>query len=116
MNHTTDAVWFLDLGANLAVHIKALPRNVLRAAEAVVDDTGTERRIGDAVDQDEGAGLAVGRIGIERHRLVSRKGERPNLVELQRLGRALLKRVDVGAELEVGDGHRHLLRAELQQV
>ena len=45
-------------------------------------------------------------VGVEGDRLVGRDGDGADFVELERLGGAVLERVDVGAELEVGDRGR----------
>ena len=72
VNHSTHGFCALMRGAGGLVDLGRLPVDVGRAAQREVDHPAADRRIGDAVDQDEGAHLAVFAVGIERDRLVER--------------------------------------------
>ncbi len=56
--------------------------------------------------RDEAAGLAVGRVRIERDRPVERDVADADLVHLEHLGGKVLHRVDVDLVLRLGDGWR----------
>ena len=66
-----------------------------------------------AVDQDEAARVAVVDVGIERDRLVEVKIADADLVELQRLRREMLERVDVDLVLRLRRSSRRRVFAPI---
>ena len=70
----------------------------------------------DAVDQDEGAGLAVLDVGVEGDRRRGGEIAEADLVERQRLRRQLVEIVDVDAVLELGHRGGRRPRADLHQI
>ena len=54
--------------ARLPVTSSACQWMLVAAAQPEVDHAGADRRVGEAVDQDEGAGLAVLLVGVEGDR------------------------------------------------
>ena len=92
-------------------------------AQGEIDHSGGDRFVGIAIDQDEGAGIAVVRVRIERDRSGNRQIADAHLVQRQRLGGKLRQRIDVDLVLEVGhrrgDGAMidfHQVRAPGQQI
>ena len=69
----------------LLVDLDRLPVDVLRAAQREVQQPRADRVVGQPVDQDEAAGVAVLRVGIERDRLVEIEVADADLVQMQRL-------------------------------
>ena len=103
VNHSTQGSWPLRLGAGLRVHVERLPMDVGRAPETELDHAGADRRIGEAVDDDETAGVAIFAIGIEGEGFGCREIAIADLVELERARRDVLERVDVDLVLERRD-------------
>ena len=99
----------LEVGARVLVHVERLPMDVGCPAQAVADHAGGDRRIGEAVDQDERAGRAVVVIDVEGDRLRQRQVAEADIVESERLGRERLEALDVDMVLEVA--HRRADRA-----
>ena len=56
-------------GAGLLVHVQRLPMDIGGAHQREIDHAGADRGVGEAVDQDEAAGVAIVAIGIEGERL-----------------------------------------------
>src|SRR5207248_1213584 len=52
-----------------AVDLERLPRDVVRAAQGKMEQPGADGVVGDAVDEDEAAGVAVLRVRVEGDRL-----------------------------------------------
>ena len=76
-----------------------------------VDHAGADRRIGEAVDQDEAADVAVVRIGVEGDRLVEAKIAEADLVQRQRAWPARCSSVLMLIRcLMLGDRGRHRAR------
>src|SRR6516164_5299861 len=69
-----------------------------------------------AVDQDEGASVAVDCVSIERHGCGSRQIAEPDLVQAEGLVRQMRQRIHIDAMPERGDGSRERARSDLQQV
>ena len=86
------------------------------AAEREVDHAGRDRRVGEAVDQDEAAGVAVLGIGVEGDRLGGREVDEADLVQLQHLRGDVLERIDVEPVFQLRHLHRHGARHALQQI
>ena len=64
---------------------------------------GADRVVGQPVDEDEAAGVAVVGVGIERRSAGRGEVADADLVELERLGREVLEGVDVDLVLGLGD-------------
>src|SRR5450759_2793474 len=90
---------------DLLVDLDRLPVDVLRTAQRKVQETGGDRVVGQAVDQDEAAGIAIFRVRIEGNRLVEMQVAYADLVQMQRLRRQVFEGVDVDFVLRCGDGH-----------
>src|SRR3546814_8426007 len=69
--------------------------DILRAAQAEVQHPRRNGRVGQLVDQDEAAERAIVGIGLEHDRLVGRNLDHADAVQVQRLGRQMVERVDV---------------------
>ena len=72
-----------------------MPLDVGGAAQAELDHACGHRGVGEAIDQDERAGVGVLRVGIESDRLGDAQIARPGLVELKRFARNVVEIVDV---------------------
>ncbi len=81
-----------------------------------LDHAGADRRIGEAVDDDEAAGVAILAIGIERDRFRGREIAIADLVELERPRRNVLQRIHIDLVLEGGDLAGCGLASRLDQV
>ena len=90
--------------------------DVRRAAEREADHAGGDRLVGEAVDQDDAARVAVLRIGVEGDRLGGRQIDHADLVQLQHLGSVVLKRVDIEAVFEIGHLRGNRARHRLQEI
>ena len=103
VNHSTAGFWPFGLGARILVHVERLPMDVGRAPQTEIDHAGADRRIGEAVDQDEAARVAVLVIGIEGDGL--RRGDIAvaDFVQMQGLAGQMVERVDVDLVLQFGD-------------
>ena len=84
-----------QLAARLGGDVDRLPVHVGGAAQREVQQAGADGGVGDAVDEDEAAHVAVVDVGIERDRPVGARSADADLVEVERLGREVLERVDV---------------------
>ena len=69
-----------------------------------------------AVDQDEGAGLAVLGIGIERDRLGGGEIAIADIVDGERRDRGMLAGLDIGAVFQRSDGGGDRMRADAQRI
>lgn len=98
------------------VDFDRLPMNVFGAAEREMNQARADGAIGQAIDQDETAGVAVLNVGIKGNWLVEAQVADADLVELQRFRRQLFQGVDVDLVLDVGDGRQGELRADLDPV
>ena len=90
--------------------------DVLAAAQSKVQHAGRHRAVGDPVDEDEAAEVAVLGIGIKGDGGVEGEVADPDLVELQPLGGQVLHGVDVDLVLGLGDRGADGAGADLQQV
>ncbi len=106
----------LQRRARMFVHIERLPMNVLGTTQSEAEQARADRVIGDLVDQDEAAGLAIVRVGIERDRAIETQIADADLVELQLLRGQMLHRVDVHLVLRRRDAAGDGARAELDQI
>ena len=94
----------LQLRMRLARHRQALAMDIGRAPEPVGDHAGAGGLVGQPVDQDERAGVAIVEIWIVGDRHGGREIAETDLVEVEPLGGELVVGVDVEPMLEVGDG------------
>ncbi len=62
----------LDRRARLFIDVGRLPMDVGRATQGVIDHAGPDGGVGEAVDEDEIAGDAIGLVGVERDRRLGR--------------------------------------------
>ena len=106
VNHITHGLLSLQLGARLLVDVERLPVHVLRAAQREVQQAGADRVVGDAVDQDEPAEIAVLARRARRRRPTELETAHADVVELELLGRDVLQRVDVDLVLQRRHGRR----------
>ena len=90
--------------------------DVAGPAQAKGDHPGPGRFVGEAVDQDKGAGVAVDHIGIERHWRGGRQVAEPDLVEAEGLVGQMRQGFDIDAVLERGNRGRHGAGANLEQI
>ena len=65
------------------VDVEFLPRNVGAPAQGKADHTGTDRAVGQPIDQNEGAGPPVFLIGVEGNRLIKGDIAPADLVQMQ---------------------------------
>jgi hypothetical protein len=86
-----------ELGAGVLVDLHRLPVDVVRPTQGVADHAGAHGVVGEPVDDDEAAHVAVVVVRVEGHRLVEGEVAHADLVELEGLGRDVLERVDVHA-------------------
>ncbi len=93
-----------------------LAMDIGRAPQREIDHAGGDRLVGIAVDQDEGAGVAVVGVRIEGDRPRHRQIADADLVQRQRLGGKLGERVDVDLVLEAGHGRRQRRVVDLHQI
>ena len=131
VNHRTVGRWpALRPRADLG-HVERLPMHVGGAAQGEIDEPHADRVVGEAVDDDEAAKLAVLVIGRKGDRRAEIEIAHADLVERQRLGRHMFERVDVdlvfgaferavdgaGADLdEIGAAGQHRLIAHPQDA
>ena len=106
----------LERGVCAAVDVDGLPVHVLRAAQGKVQHAGAHGVVGEAVDHDEAAQVAVLRIGFEHHRLIQVQVAHADLVQLQRARGQVLQRVDVDLVLGLCHRRAHRACAELEQI
>jgi hypothetical protein len=64
VNHSTQGFWPLRARARL-VHIQRLPMDIIRTAQRILNQTRANRLVGEPIDEDKAAGLAVLSVGIE---------------------------------------------------
>ena len=104
VNQSTHGFWPFSAGARGLVDLERLPVDVgARGAAPKSIMPGADRGVGEAVDQDEAARVAVLGVGIEGDRLGRVEIAEADFVELQRLAGDVLERVDVDLVLELGD-------------
>ena len=75
--------------------VVGLPVDIVSSAQAEIQHTCGDRSIGNFVDQNKAAQRRLFGIGFERNRLVSVHFRNADRIQLQRLGRKMLHRVDV---------------------
>jgi hypothetical protein len=85
VSHSTAGLCSFNARALLAADGQRLPMDVAGASQTEGDHPGAGRLVREAVDQDEGAGIAIGGVGVERHRRRGRQIAEPDLVEAQGL-------------------------------
>ena len=76
----------LEVGAGGLVDLDGLPVDVVGTAQREVQQPGGDRGVGEAVDEDEPAHVAVLGVGVERDRAVEAEVADADLVELEGLG------------------------------
>ena len=104
VNHNTHGFWLGERGARLLVHIDGLPVDVGGAPQGEVDDAHADGAVGEAVDDDEAAEVAVLAVGGERHRLAEIEIAHADLVQFEGLGGDVLQGVDVDLVFGVLEG------------
>ncbi len=97
----------------LASDFNRLPMDVLGAAQAEIEHTGTNCRIGHLVDQDKSAQRPVIGIRFKYDRAVGCYFCNTDGIQFQRLGSQMLHIVHVNLKLRRLNGRGDLLRAEL---
>ncbi len=102
--------------ARVLVDFGRLPVDVLRAAQREVQHAGADRPVAEAVDDDEAAHVAVVGVRIERDRAIEREIAHADLVEMQRLRREVIERVDVDDVLRLAERRAERRRAELHEI
>ena len=90
----------LQLRARLFVHVQRLPMDIGGAPEAEIDHARAHRGIGEAVDQDEAAHVAIVAIGIEGQRLRQREIAVADFIERKRLAGHMFQRIDIDHVLQ----------------
>src|SRR4051812_16219625 len=85
----------LDRRARRAIDRKVLGMDVVRAAQREVQHARADGLIGEAIDDDKAAGVAVMRIRIERDRLVELELANADFVQLELLRRDMLERIHI---------------------
>ena len=95
VNHRMVGFWPALAARERLVHVERLPMDVGGAAQGEIDQPHADRVVGEAVDDDEAAEMAVLVIGREGDGAVEIEIADADLVEAQRLRRDMLQRVDV---------------------
>ena len=90
-------------GALFLVDLALLPGEIGGAQQGRIDHAGSDRGVGGAVDEDEGAGLPQHPVGIEGDGPVEGQVAKADLVRPQRSGGVVLHGVDVDAVAQGGD-------------
>ena len=83
VNHSTQGFCPLMAARARLVHVERLPVHVAGAPEREVQHAGADRVVGDAVDEDEAAGVAVDLVGIEGDRAVELEVAHADLVQVE---------------------------------
>ncbi len=97
-------------------HGEMLQVHIGRAAQRKIDHAGGDRLVGEAIDQNERAGLAALGVRIERQRPRNGHVADADLVELERLRGELRQGFDVDPVVQIGHGCRHGGVIDLHQV
>ena len=87
-----------------------------RPSQRKIDHPGGDRFVGITIDQDEGAGITIVRIGVEYDRPGNGYITHAHLVQRQRLGGELRKCRDVDPMLDLGHRRRQRAVVDLHQV
>ena len=103
-------------GAGLLVHVQRLPMNIGGAHQREIDHAGAHRGIGEAVDQDEAAAVAIILVRIERQGLGQGEIAIADFVQRQGLARQMLQIVDIDFVLQRRYRRRHRGGAQLEQI
>ena len=103
-------------GAGLFVHVQRLPMHIGGAHQREINHAGADRGVGEAVNQDETAGVAIVAIGVEGQGLGQRKVGIADFVQRQGFGGMAVERVDVNLVLEARHCGRHRCGPDLQQI
>ncbi len=103
-------------GPSDLVDLDGLPVDVVGPAQGEVQQPGGDGGVGEPVDEDEAAHVAVLDVGVERDRSVEAEVADADLVELEGPGRGVLQRGDVDLVLGVGHCGGDRAGAELEQV
>ena len=96
--------------------IHRLPMHVLRPAQRMMNQSGRDRRVGFAIDQDEATQRRALRIGLEHDALVGEHLGDADVVEFQRLRGQMRLRVDVDDISRRLHARAHRPRADLQPI
>ena len=116
VSQSTHGALALERGTRRLVDVDVLYVDIVGAAQRELQHPGAHGLVGQPVDQDEAAGVAVLGVGVESNRLVELELADADLVQLELLCGEMLERVDVDLVLERRDRRGHGLRADLQQV
>ncbi|MNV56100.1 hypothetical protein D3C71_1483690 [compost metagenome] len=100
----------------LFVNVNRLPVDVLRATQGKVQESGADRIVGQAVNHDETAGIAIFLVGIKCDWLIKAQVADADFIQVQCLGGEVLERIDVDLVFRCRAGGRHGLGADLQQI
>ena len=106
----------LEARPRLLFDREVLGMDVGRTAQRERDHAGADRLVGVAVDDDEGAGLAVHLVRIEHHRHRGREIAQADLVDGEGAGRERLEVVDVELVLDRGHRRRHPAVADPHEI
>jgi hypothetical protein len=90
----------LQLGPGLPRDVERLPVDVLRAPQREVHQARADGVVGEPVDQDEPAKVAVVLVGLEGDGPIELEAAHADVVQLELLRRDVLERVDVDLVLE----------------
>ena len=90
--------------------------NIGGAPQTEIDHPRPDRGIGETVDQDEAAHIAIVAIGIEGQRLRQREIAIADFVQRQRLAGQMLQRVDIHLVLQRRYRDRHGGGGQLEQI
>ncbi len=81
-----------------------------------MQQTDTDRCIGEPVDDDHTPSVAVGVIGIEGNRSICRDDGDPYFVQSERLRRQMLKGIDIDSIFWSGDMYAHNARTYFCEI
>src|SRR6266704_2829736 len=101
---------------SLFVYLDRLPVDVLRSPESEVQQACADRFVGEPIDQDKAARVAVLLVGIEGDYLIEIEIAYADFVQMQRLRREMLERVDVDLVLRRRDRHADCFGSDLEQI
>ena len=106
----------LEIGVGTLVDLDRLPFDDLRSPQSLAQHAGGDGVVGDAVDQDEAAGVAILGVGIKGDRPVEFQFADADFVEVQLLGLHMFQSVDVDLVFQGQHGRGNGLRADLHQI
>src|SRR5262245_26367698 len=106
----------LETRPRLLIHSQVLAMDIAGAPQAERDEPGSGGCVGEAIDQDEPAHLAIVVIRSEGGGLDGCQVAKPDLIERACLRCMLAESVDIKAMLERGDTGRHRLCTNLEKI